>query len=75
MNEKDLGFLLEGSLDEKSWIVVYRGNATSTQIRDHEMRAFRVAALKKQLQVVNLATFIFFALYSNRKKIRRVYLS
>uniref|UniRef100_A0A8R1XR77 Fibronectin type-III domain-containing protein n=1 Tax=Onchocerca volvulus TaxID=6282 RepID=A0A8R1XR77_ONCVO len=50
MNEKDLGFLLEGSLDEKSWIVVYRGNATSTQIRDHEMRAFRVAALKKQLQ-------------------------
>ncbi|VDP14211.1 unnamed protein product [Onchocerca flexuosa] len=50
MNEKDLGFLLEGSLDEKSWTVVYRGNATSTQIRDHEMRAFRVAALKKQLQ-------------------------
>ncbi|KAM3727642.1 Fibronectin type III domain-containing protein 3B [Dirofilaria immitis] len=49
-NEKDLGFLLEGSSDEKSWTVVYRGSAISTQVRDHEMRAFRVAALRKQLQ-------------------------
>ncbi|EFO22071.2 hypothetical protein LOAG_06415 [Loa loa] len=50
MNEKDLGYLLEGSSDEKSWTVVYRGNAISTQIRGPEMRAFRVAALRKQLQ-------------------------
>uniref|UniRef100_A0A915PDA4 Fibronectin type-III domain-containing protein n=1 Tax=Setaria digitata TaxID=48799 RepID=A0A915PDA4_9BILA len=49
-SEKDLGFLLEGSLDEKSWTMVYRGSATSAQIRDSEMRAFRVAALRKQLQ-------------------------
>uniref|UniRef100_A0A0R3S1Y8 Fibronectin type III domain protein n=1 Tax=Elaeophora elaphi TaxID=1147741 RepID=A0A0R3S1Y8_9BILA len=49
-NEKDLGFLLEGSSDEKSWTVLYKGNAVSTQIRDPEMRAFRVAALRKQLQ-------------------------
>lgn len=53
MNEKDLGFLLEGSSDEKSWTVIYRGSAISTQIRDPEMRAFRVAALKKQLQVIS----------------------
>lgn len=53
MNEKDLGFILEGSSDEKSWTVIYRGNSTSTQIHDSEMRAFRVAALKKQLQVIN----------------------
>ncbi|CAG9535682.1 unnamed protein product [Cercopithifilaria johnstoni] len=50
VNEKDLGFVVEGSLDEKSWSVIYRGNAISTQIRDPEMRAFRVAALRKQLQ-------------------------
>lgn len=53
MNEKDLGFVLEGSSDEKSWTVIYRGNAISTKIHDPEMRAFRVAALRKQLQVIN----------------------
>lgn len=49
--DKDVGFVVEGSSDEKSWTVVYKGSATSTLVRDADMRFFRVSALRKLIQV------------------------
>lgn len=71
-NAKDVGFLLEGSSDEKSWTVLYKGSGVSSQIRDPELRAFRVAAWRKQLQVIDLAIFMLkykFARKSNSEDV------
>lgn len=49
-------YVLEGSLDDppKNWSVIYKGNATSTIVRDTSLCAFRVSACRFQSQVFSL---------------------
>uniref|UniRef100_F1KRI8 Fibronectin type III domain-containing protein 3B n=1 Tax=Ascaris suum TaxID=6253 RepID=F1KRI8_ASCSU len=50
-SERDnIGFVVEGSCDEQNWSVLYKGSATSALVRDPDLSAFRVSALRKQVQ-------------------------
>lgn len=61
-NKEAISFVVEGSCDEKNWTVLYRGTATDAQIRDVELKAFRVSAFRKNLQVESLQYELLFTI-------------